>query len=174
MEKMRWRQTASSERLTVMSSVKIVNLETICWAFSLGGEHFTGQIKGFRHSLSDFHGMEVKHRLGRKEALRLNKKDSARGLSLHKPGDWSDRFNTRDELRRAAIKVYKTEFPNAIVLLDGNGAIADAQPCLDGPKKLKDAINKIVAEGEACGGYEGNRKKMDALFRRYRKLVDKL
>lgn len=159
--------------MAVTMSTSIVNLEIISWAFSLGGKHFTGQIKGFR-SEKDFHSVEVKHRLTAKEAKALNKKDSACGYSLQKPGDWSNRFETLDGLRRAAISLYKREFPKAIVLLEGNGGIADAQPCLDGPTRFREAVNKIVAAKKQCGGYERNPKTMEALYLRYRKLVKNL
>lgn len=154
-------------------STKIVNLEIISWSFSLGGEHFTGKITGYLRD-DDYHSVEVRHPLTAKEAKALNKKDSARGLSLQKPGDWSERFETREELRRAAIAVYKKEFPKAEVLLEGSFAVADAQPCLDGPPRFKQTVNKIVSAQEQCGGYERNYKKMEALYQRYRKLVEKL
>lgn len=151
----------------------IVILEVLQWSFSLGGEHYTGKITGYVKA-DDWCSTEVKHPLSRREAIKLNKKDASHGSSRVKQGYMSDRFETRQELETAAVTIYKKEFPKAKALLVGGFAVADAQRCLDGPKWFKDAVNKIVAEQDECGGYDRNRKTMDRLYARYQKLTKRL
>jgi len=158
-----------------MSDGRLVFLEITSWAFSLGGEHFTGRIVGYRDGkYSDFDAVQVQHKLTAKEAKALNKKDGARGFSLHKPGHESDRFETPDQLRRSAIAIYKREFPHAKALMEGRGAVANAQRCIDGPQDFMEAVNLIVEQQKACGGYERNPRKMDALLRKFDALTKAL
>jgi len=147
----------------------------MCWAASLNGEHYTGKIVG-----DDINGKyqryEVQHALSAKEALSLNKKDEGRGMfgNMYKPGDMSDKFWTEQQLYRAAIRVYRQYFPDAIALITGSFCIADPQYVLDGPLVFKKKTNKLRDELLAIGGYEGNDDRANEIFNEYRKLLKTL
>lgn len=151
----------------------VVTLKVTCWAFSLGGEHFTGTITGYRKR-GDCHIHEVMHKLSAKQTLALNKKDSARGRSLWRPGELSSRFDTRAQVERRAAAVFRKEFPLAIVLNVGQWAVGDPQRVLAGPPDFKETVNAMVKEWDRLGGYEGNDAACTRLFHRYRKLLGEL
>lgn len=129
-----------------------VGLSVINWAFSLGGEHFSGKLSGYVNG--EYHTHQLEHPLTTKEALALNKKDEiSHRFSRYKKGMLSDRFNTRAELERVAIKEYKRVYPDAVALF-GSFGVAGAMRCLDGPKAFKKRMNELYAERKKIGGYE--------------------
>ena len=83
-------ETSTSERSPLgsgsCSEALVVTLEVTCWSFSLGGEHYTGSVKGYQ-SKGKFHSMKVTHRLTAKQALALNKKDGSKWGGRHKPAN---------------------------------------------------------------------------------------
>lgn len=121
--------------------------------------------------------LEVRRPLSAREARELTKLDRStyswyKGGG-YKPGDLTDRFDSILELRAFALKHYKELVPGATLLLVGQYAVADPQECLDGPEELKLSINNHWSLLERCGGYEGDRKQADFLFRSYQKLLKK-
>lgn len=148
----------------------VVTLEVTCWAFSLGGEHYTGWVRGYR-GRRDFHAVEVKHKLSAKQAAALNKKDGSKWGGRHRPGEESGRFDTRAQIERKASAMFREGFPQAIVLNTGSGCVANAQRVLVGPDWFKDKANKMYARHEEVGGYEGDEKTCKKLLHAYRKLL---
>lgn len=169
------KSTSSRESLATMpcSESLVVTLEVTCWSFSLGGEHYTGSVKGYQ-AKGKFHSMEITHKLTAKQALALNKKDGSKWGGRHKPGDDSGRFDTRAQIERKAIATFQKAFPHAIVLNTGSGCVADAQRVLVGPEWFKDAANELHAMREKVGGYEGDEATCTKLFHAYRKLLAEL
>lgn len=86
-------------------------------------------------------------------------------------GDITTRFNSEEHVIRAAKRVWKKTFPNAIVLLLGSSAIYDPQKCIDGPITLKIVINHYYKQAEEIGGYEGNIKEMTKISDEYMKTL---
>lgn len=126
----------------------IVTLEVTCWAFSIGGEHYTGYVRGYKKG-GEYHQVEVSHKLTAKQALALNKKDDVKGgCGRHKPGGISGRFDTRAQIERAAIATYKKKFPDAVVLNLGDACVADVQKVLVGPDWFKDGANEMYSTWE--------------------------
>lgn len=155
---------------------KIVTLEVISWAYALGGEHYTGSIIGYtsrkyRKDGSDYLRVEIKHRLTAGEAKKLNKKDGARGLSLHKPGEKSNRFETQRQLELEAAKQYKKHFPKALALNVGSFAVCNPERVIAGPRTFVTAANRLIKQQEKCGGYGHNPLEMERILRAYEKLV---
>jgi hypothetical protein len=141
-----------------MSDRFLVYVDITCWSYSLGGEHFSARLV-WTDADGKYYSIELEHPLSSKEALALNKKDGSRGMSLlHRPGEMSYRFFSKEQLCSYAIKHYKEYSPDAIALVKGSSAVADPQCILDGPKAFKDAVNKLWLEHERIGGYEGNEK----------------
>lgn len=154
---------------------KIVTLRVTNWAYSIGGEHFTGVIEGYGPD-GQPKRYEVTRKISQKDATYFNKKDGTRGLpSAHwKRGMRCNRFWTRAEVHMAAIQQFQKAFPAAVVLNVGTRGVADAQLVLAGPEPFMSLTNEIVRQKEACGGYERNPKKAGALFRKYQKLVKEI
>ncbi len=97
-----------------MNPNSIVVLEIGCWSFSIGGEHYYGHLHGYIKN--KYESMELSHPLTLKEVKYLNKKDSRRTYEV---GDMSERFETEDEVRERAKKVWKDLFPESLVLMEG-------------------------------------------------------
>lgn len=154
------------------ASVQIVTLEVLYWGMSIGGEHYSGRIKGYRDG--KYTPMDVTCKLSAKQAKELNKKDESRGYSMHRPGDESKRFWDEVTLERHAVAIYKKAFPDAIALNVGGWSTCNAQRVLDGPEWFMKATNAIWQSDVKCGGYEGNTKKAESNYRKYQKLVQKL
>lgn len=129
----------------------MVTLEVLNWAFSLGGEHFTGKLVA--GSWCKYERKELKHPLTAAQAKSLNKKGQARGFGLgYRRGQMSEQFFTREEIEDYAIRHYRDYFPEADILLVGTGASCSAQRCLDAPSELKAEINKLHEKREKAYG----------------------
>lgn len=151
----------------------IATLELNCWSFALGGEHYFGRIH-FYDNKGEYQREEILHPLSIKEATYLNKKNKTRSICLYKPGDMSPSFETKDEVIKYAIKMFREICPHCRVLNRGSFACADPQEVLIGPKWFKDQTNKLVAKKEAVGGYERNTEVCEEIFGQYCELIAKL
>jgi len=149
---------------------KIAVLKITCWSFSIGGEHFTGIITGYDAN-NAFKQVEVMHALSVKEALALNRKD---GAATYHPGEMSGRFSTPEQLEKEAVKIFQNEFPHYVALSVGSWAVADPQRIIFGPDALMKPTNELVEEWQRIGGYEGDEKRCDELFKQYRQLLKDL
>lgn len=123
----------------------ITTLEVLYWGVALGGEHYTGTLKGYTDM--GFKSYKVEHKLSQKEATYLNKKDCTNSrFFVYRKGQLSDRFETLDQLEREAVKIYKKEFPFSIVLVLKRGSVSVCSPekILDGPEPFKTDVNDMV------------------------------
>ena len=146
-------------------------LELLDWSASIGGEHITASLKGYRDG--KYHDEELQHTLTQAEAARLNLKDRASGARYRK-GERTQRFETREAAIAEARRVWKQVFPEAKALLVGSFARADAQECLEGPYWFKRGCNGKWRRFEKIGGYEGNEAEAERLYCRYQKLYKRL
>lgn len=136
-----------------------VTLEMLDWGVSVGGEHLYGSLHGYIDG--EYKIIELKKTLTESDVLLLNKKD--KHIS-YKVGQKSKRFNTEDEVRKEAIKVWKSMFPNAKVLLEGQSSYVE-------PKKILDGIDMQITNmlNEMTNAYKRipqtkDHKKQDAAY----------
>jgi len=128
---------------------------------SPGAKHYYGalhyhyvDVEGY----SQYKKVELKKKLTKAEAIDLSTDDYR-----WKAGQYSQRFDDINKVRKLAIKTWKTHFPDADVLLEGYSATADPQECLDGPPILKKKINDYYKKSQKIGWYEGNNEAMTKL-----------
>lgn len=82
--------------------MKIVEIELLCWAVSMGGEHYTVDLRCGEHKVND-----LEYVMTRKQARMFNDKDGTYGygkFGRYTQGDKSTRFWTRKEARKEAVK----------------------------------------------------------------------
>ena len=151
---------------------KIVTLRITWWGVSLGGTHFTGEIRGADGIEPHGKSFEIQRPMTGKEAKALNKKDETRGGGFRwKPGTVSGRFDTEEQLIAVARKQWRGAFPQAEVLQRGDHAVGDPQEVLEGPSWFKERANLLHRVRNMGGGYEGNEALATACFRAYRVIV---
>lgn len=85
----------------------------------------------------------------------------------YRVGDPYRGFDSLEQVRKEAIRVWRTFAPDAVVLVEGSECEIDPQPCLDGPPELKTRINAFVERAEAVGGYEGDYDAMCSISDEY-------
>lgn len=154
-----------------MKKMKVVYLRITSFVgISIGASHHYGKlICGREH-------VELRRKLSRDDAEEMNRRwgiDSA-----FKKGDFTQCFNTEDEIKKLACATFKTHFPDADVLILGNSACADPQIILIGPKAFKDKVNAWYRQAEKIGWYDGGHmSKMieigDKFFEYFRKMTSK-
>jgi hypothetical protein len=130
--------------------VEITYLEIGCWK-GFGGEHYWGQVKYKDHTIK---GWDVEHPLSAKEAKYLNKKDETSGFSRHKPGEMSERFETREELVAFTAKEVKKRHPESVLVV---GSVCSASPheIVMAPERFKSRVkvmNKMWVKFESLYG----------------------
>jgi hypothetical protein len=130
----------------------IVCLEILHWGVSAGGEHLTGTLKWYNDG--DLKVVRVKHPLSSSEVRYLNKKESCSSLCRYKVGESSDRFETEAELIKAARKMWKTEFPKAMVLIKGSLSVAEPQQVLSADREFKTTVNRLWKKIKSVGGWD--------------------
>lgn len=130
---------------------KVVYLEITTWAgISFGAEHYYGKLISCG---KEWKTVEVSRKMTAKEARVLSKKDDFEW----KAGSELSRFDTKDDVRETAKKIYRKEFPSAIVLLEGNPAYVKPKRVLDGSVELILLSAELLRKFEAIGGWS-NRK----------------
>ena len=146
----------------------VLFLEVTSWiGISIAADHFYGSVKSeYTRNKSGESIQKVNKSLSRllsrKEAVKLNQKDSdslgALMCSPYRPGQQTDRFNARADVVTAAIKYCKENHPNCFLLL-GSVGIRSARPVLYWPSGFDThatRLNELAKEWEEIGGYGGN------------------
>lgn len=87
--------------------------------------------------------VSVKYLLSQEEADRLNKTD---GVPTHKAGESSARFFSKDQLGMAALEAWRTHFPVAKYLIEGESNVHEPQWIIEGPESIRTRVNAIFAE----------------------------
>ncbi len=114
---------------------------------SYGARHYYGELRYGDERV------QLKHRMSAADAARLNK---AHGWKGYRAGGLSEHFDSKDQVIALAVETYKTHFPGAILLVQGNKAYAEPQPCLAGEPVLMEKINGLAAELKVEEGKNGN------------------
>jgi hypothetical protein len=152
----------------------VIDIST--WAgISLGGEHFYGKLK-WTNDEGKLQSVDLEHPLSRREATYLSKKSEAYGKGMYKAGMMDNRFETREELIRYAIKKFKElrKTPQAI-LINSSYSNCSARPLLAWPKgfsKQAKRCNDLAEEWEKIDGYEGNYNRADAIDDEWNKILE--
>lgn len=135
----------------------IVNLEISSFeGISDGAVHYYGKLC----YNSEFPKVELQRKLNKRNIGKFRKE-------FYHIGDVTTRFNSENHVIRAAKRIWKKLFPNALVLLVGSSSILDPQKCIDGDPVLRKKINDYYRRAEEIGGYEGNMKEMTKISNEY-------
>lgn len=151
-----------------MSKLIVVHVDIFWWGVSVGGEHYFGHLKCFDCPGTDgMQNIDLEHPLSSGEARFLNKKDKVRsGSGGYRKGTMSNRFLSEGDVIEVAREVWKEHFPEADILVFKGSGISEPTLVLEGPKKIKDAINRLVKKNEKLGEWgksKVNDKKKDAV-----------
>ena len=90
-------------------------------------------------------------------------------------GDWTEKvydnitklYKSRESALNDAVNWFRRERLDGY-LIEGN--MGDPAPVLCGPRKVRDRANAINRAAEACGRWEGDEKKMEALCKKWDRL----
>ncbi len=144
--------------------------------FSIGATHYYGKLVGNKNG--EYTHVEISKEMTQEEADWFNKNDGVK--SLYKKGDSTDRFNTKSEIRKEAVKIWKEEFPDAEFLVEGEPALAEPMNCLDA-KNFEDKVqlNNIwyaysQIPYDIKNGYdrsEENWEKISKLWKQFEKVI---
>jgi hypothetical protein len=139
---------------------EVVYVYVTSYAMSIGGEHFYGKLKCNGHE-----EVILTEVLTQKLATYLNKKDSTASWNRYKQGDRVERFSSYETLIAEAKRVWKKEFPSAVILIEGERSCGSIQEILDAPNHtIMNKINELYKEAEALNYYSGrNDKRMEAI-----------
>lgn len=157
-----------------MSDKKIVHLEITSWrGLSLGAIHYYGELIG--HKREKYTTIKLEQKCTRKAAIEENKKAREMGLpGRTRPGELTNQFDSKEQLRKFAIKHWKEHFPKAVILIEGNSSTVEPQPILIGPKEIKDRVNKLSREADTIDRWEKNEKRMDEICDEWNELIAKV
>ena len=102
----------------------------------------------------DAREIEVQYILTREDAKRLEEGDPC-PTNPYKAGETSSRFFSKAALLKAAIACWKTHFPNARFLIEGDPSTIEPQWILDGPEDVRVRVNALFEECERLGWWDG-------------------
>lgn len=108
-----------------MFNKRIAFCEIKSWTFvgSANAEHFYGKLFLNEGDCENDNGIELTYKLTERQAIYLNKKNSAYNSKL-KPGDSNNQFDSENEVYQAAIKYLESNdlLKNYDFILSGNGS----------------------------------------------------
>ena len=106
--------------------------------------------------------VELTYAMTPAQAAHFNKDEPGRRRA-YKAGNESSRFMSYDNLEQLAIKVYRTHFPGATILMRGKPSACGPKKVLDGPEPLKTEGNALWRRAEALHWYNlrSNWQEMD-------------
>lgn len=152
--------------LKTMSALKRCNLHISSYVgISPGASHYYGSLHYYNNK-GEYKDIKLKHRLTAEEAKLLSGQDFT-----YEKGEWSERFNSEDEIRELALKEWKKRFPDSVILLEGSSSCASVQHCLGGPRELKAKINVLFKEAEKIDWYEKDEDLMTKIDDDYMNLL---
>jgi hypothetical protein len=153
----------------VSGKLKLVVLQVSSYTTlgSFNAEHWYGKLHCSDESGRKSH--ELKRKLtDKKEIAYLNEKDDTGKTFAWSVGDETNRFKSREDVEREAVRQWEKVFPAYGALVVGNTASADPQRPLDARKP---AVLKILKcfwkHAQATGGYGKNYKAMDEIHKEY-------
>lgn len=154
-----------------------LQINSFTYIGSIGAEHFYGQL--IFKDPNEKYGtkrIEIKQPMSTKMALYSNKKDESRGLSMYKPGELTDRFNSVKELIDFNIKLFNREYQDTPLIM-GDHCVMSAQPFIYWPKSIDKIVkkcNKLALEWEKINGYDGDVRRAEEIDKEWFNLAKRL
>jgi hypothetical protein len=145
--------------------MKVVYCNIVSWAERVpNAEHYYVDLKSGSYPNRVI--KKVWHNLTQSEADRLNRRaiqDPQYPDQKWEAGEEVGYFFSRERAVEGAIAAYKTLFPDAVILVEGDIGTYEPQLILDGPSVVMEAINKLYKEAEAINWWEENEVIMQAI-----------
>lgn len=138
--------------------LKLVFFQIQTWV-GFGGRHYYGNIDCIKwHDPYETETTQVEKQLTASEARQRNKEQRDEIFKYtYKKGDLTGQFDTKAELRKAAIKTFKEKYSEGYILLEGSRGTLDPRTILAGPEDFMKRGNDIVAKCEAIGWWDGGK-----------------
>lgn len=148
-----------------MNNYIVLEISTWC-GMSFGAEHYYGTLKGYIKG--EMVHRDIEKTLTVKEANYLSKKDDWK----YKVGNKTNRFTSKDEIRKIALKEWKKLFPNGSVLLEGSVSSAEPMKVLWTKRTAyTKKLNQIYEENENIPHVPKNYDKIDLLCEKFNALL---
>ncbi len=132
----------------------IVHISTFA-GMAMNAEHYYAELRAhpYRNVEEAVTGVVLMHTLTQKEAMYLNKKDDGgffTGSMGLKRGDETTRFDTIEQIKKEAIKVFNKEFADdfAVLIMPKEGNSFDRFEILDGDERIISALDKCINEDQ--------------------------
>lgn len=127
-----------------MKNLKLFKLEISSFAMSFDAEHYYGKLHLLGAGMlsdHDFERIELKKKLSGKEAKYLNIKDR---VKIYHKGMDTDRFDTKEEVIKAAISWIKNNYKKEdFILINGRFISRSAEPIVYYPISLKKEVAEL-------------------------------
>lgn len=152
-------------------TVTIVYLRIYSYrGLSIGASHYYAELKGYDGNDLIVHNLEKT--LTPHEAAKLN--DGSEYGLLYKAGQKYNGFNSEEELIKLAMDCFKTTFPDARILIRGDGVYYEPQKVLWCERQEVIAeVDSMIAECEKLGWFDnGNTKAVDKICDQWGRLLD--
>lgn len=159
-----------------MNKNDIVCLEISSWrGISIGAMHYYGKIVGYKDN--EYHHATLTRKLSAYVAAEMNRHHRKEFPYEHDPyryraGQTTECFDTRQQIISLAKRCWLTHFPKAHVLMLGSFSVANPQQILIAPADFKKKVNDLWREDERIGGYEGNPKRSEEIYREYQAYIN--
>ena len=158
----------------MMIPVVYLSLESFCYCGSIGASHYWGTLIYEEKGQNKFHKLEITLTQAQADTLNIKDRNEPGCIAAWKAGDIVHRMNSESEVIAEGKRVWKSIFPNAVVLIKGSHCVLDPQRVIDGSAELMKAANKLFQASVKIDGWENKGKekemqaicdKWDALFR---------
>lgn len=136
---------------------------------SFGAQHYYGKLI----CRGNTNGEQcLTHVLTEDEAAALRK---AHDWSHYRAGYKAEGYDSEAAICQQAIAEYKTIFPDAVVLVEGNPVYSGPHKILAGPDGLAEEVRSLIQRADEIGWWEHdrNRKQMNAITAEYDEMIKK-
>ena len=152
-----------------MYNDKVVYLEITSWCGrAVGAVHYYGRLRG---DCKD--KIELEKKLTKREAASQNNKWHGH-FGNFKAGELTSGFPNEEQIKTVAKKVWKKHFPKAKILIEGSSSTAEPQTVLDGPRSIKEKINRLAAQAKKIDYWDKDEEQMEKLCSKWGKLMAEL
>ena len=148
----------------------LVYLEITSWrGISIGAIHYYGSMVVCNGKLTK---TPLMRKITKAAQIELARQDGGdRHLSLYPVGSETERWRSKDALRRAAIRWFNKRYSTEdSMLIEGSFTTCEPQTVLHGKEPFRSAINELCEQAEECDYWE-DEKAMDRICNRWRKVI---
>lgn len=127
----------------------VIHLEISSFLGSLGAEHYYAKLRWKDRTSKEYktNEIEIRRKLGVKEAKYLNEKDSAYGSGIWRAGCMTERFNTPEHAIEFALKEFK-KIPGENILIKSRHGVCSAAPIIAFPEWYAEKIQFLNGMAE--------------------------